>query len=92
MTIECPGCGATRGLHGERVADGIHVSCAGCGTNWIRHPDDCPECGSNSLASVRAPLFQKARGTQQSIIAYRIIKECQACGARFGSESEPNAT
>jgi len=59
---------------------------------WLRHPEACPECGKVALASVRAPLYQKARGTQQSIIAYRIVKECEACAARIGSGSEPNAT
>jgi primosomal protein N' len=92
MKIECPSCGAGSGLRGERAADGIRITCSACGTIWTRHPDECPECRAPALASVRAPLYQKARGTQQSIIAYRIIKECQACGARIGSESEPNAT
>jgi uncharacterized Zn finger protein len=92
MKIECPQCGADRGLRGEREDDGIRITCSSCGNVWPRHPDGCPECGERALASVRAPLYQKARGTQQSIIAYRIVKECQACGARIGSESEPNAT
>jgi hypothetical protein len=28
----------------------------------------------------REPLYQKARGTQQSIVGYRIVAECRACG------------
>jgi primosomal protein N' len=92
MKIECPQCGAGEGLRGERHDEGIRITCGSCGHVWMRFPDGCPECGERALASVRAPLYQKARGTQQSIIAYRIVQECQACGARFGSESEPNAT
>jgi len=92
MKIECPQCGATGCLSGQRDGEAIRITCGSCDKVWMRYPDACPECGENSLASVRAPLYQKARGTQQSIIAYRIVKECQACGARIGSESEPNAT
>ncbi|MGH2945790.1 MAG: hypothetical protein ACRDPC_05935 [Solirubrobacteraceae bacterium] len=92
MRIECPQCGATGGLSGQRDGEGIRITCGSCGNVWVRYPDACPECGEKALASVRAPLYQKARGTQQSIIAYRIVKECQVCGARIGSESEPNAT
>jgi len=92
MKIECPECGASSGLRGQREGEGIRITCASCGHAWLRHPDACPECGQVALASIRAPLYQKARGTQQSIIAYRIVKECQECGARIGSESEPNAT
>jgi hypothetical protein len=29
---------------------------------------------------VRKPLYQKARGTQQSIIGFRIAKQCSNCG------------
>jgi ribosomal protein S27AE len=92
MKIECPECGASSGLRGQREGEGIRITCGSCGNAWLRHPDACPECGLVALASIRAPLYQKARGTQQSIIAYRIVKECQECGARIGSESEPNAT
>jgi primosomal protein N' len=92
MRIECPQCGAGKGLRGERKDDAIQITCDSCGNVWLRHPDACPECGQPALASIRAPLFQKARGTQQSIIGYRIVKECQDCGARIGSESAPNAT
>lgn len=49
-------------------------------TVWQRHPDDCPRCGRRVLTSVRKPLIEKARGTQQSIIGYRIAKECSSCG------------
>ena len=48
------------------------------------------------MSDVRKPLLQKARGTQQSIIGYRTVKECPVCdrpqgatGWMSASEDEP---
>jgi hypothetical protein len=57
----------------------ISIACLTCGHRWQRNPDDCPQCGKSNLLPVRKPLFEKARGTQQSIIGYRIAKECSSC-------------
>jgi ssDNA-binding Zn-finger/Zn-ribbon topoisomerase 1 len=92
MIVSCPSCGATSGLKGKREGDDIRVTCSSCDHTWMRNPDRCPACGEDALAPIRAPLYEKARGTQQSIIAYRLIKECQECGHQLGTASEPNAT
>lgn len=82
IRIVCPSCGESQReqLKAERQGkDAIFIACLTCGHVWQRHPDDCPSCGKRTLTSVRKPLIEKARGTQQSIIGYRIAKECAAC-------------
>jgi ribosomal protein L37E len=80
MEIACPSCAETERLSGETRDDVIWITCATCGTAWARDPDVCADCGARSIADRREPLYQKARGTQQSIIGYRIVKECWSCG------------
>jgi hypothetical protein len=82
-TISCPRCGEEERLQGERRGETIVVRCEACGNAWSRDPDVCPRCGRRTLADRREPLMQKARGTQQSIIGFRIVKECYACDHRF---------
>jgi Zn ribbon nucleic-acid-binding protein len=76
--VACPECGATRNLKGRREDGVIVVSCQSCGHEWMRDPERCPTCGGDRHP-FRVPLLQKARGTQQSILAYRIEKRCLAC-------------
>jgi uncharacterized Zn finger protein len=78
--LTCPGCGEEKALRGEVREGTIWVRCERCSREWPREPDVCPSCGSRSLADRREPLYQKARGTQQSIIGYRILQECWKCG------------
>jgi Zn ribbon nucleic-acid-binding protein len=82
VSIACPECGATEGLRGERHEGVIWIDCSACGHRWPRNPDVCPRCGGTTIADMREPLFQKARGTQQSIVGYRIVQECWKCGYR----------
>lgn len=84
--IRCPNCGERDELRGERQRAAIWITCDRCDTAWLRDPDLCPSCGKRSVSDRREPLIQKARGTQQSIIGYRIVKECWACGWRSESE------
>jgi len=77
--ISCPSCGERDDLAGEKRDEAIWITCGSCSTEWLRDPDVCPSCAERSVADRRVPLFQKARGTQQSIIGYRITKECWAC-------------
>jgi uncharacterized Zn finger protein len=80
VAISCPACGEQEALRGERREETIWVRCHSCGCEWPRNRDVCPECGRPTLADKREPLIQKARGTQQSIIGYRIVQECWNCG------------
>ena len=83
-TIACPACGEEELLRGIRRGETVVVRCQGCGNEWSRDPDVCPRCGRRSIVDRREPLMQKARGTQQSIIGYRIVKDCYSCGYRGG--------
>lgn len=78
--ITCPACGEADDLRGETRDGAIWIACGSCRTEWSRDPDRCEACGERTIADRREPLMQKARGTQQSIIGYRIVKECWACG------------
>jgi len=76
--VQCPECGEGKALKGRREDDVIHVTCQACGHEWLRDPERCPTCGGARHA-FRVPLLHKARGTQQSILAYRIEKRCPIC-------------
>jgi len=76
--FECPGCGKSKHLKGEREADLVRINCGACGHHWVHDPWACPTCGEK-MHPARKPLLQKARGTQQSIIGYRIEKVCAGC-------------
>lgn len=80
--IACPSCGETERLRGTRHGETIVVVCEACGHEWERNPDVCPNCGKRTISDQRVPLIQKARGTQQSIVGYRVVKECSSCGHR----------
>lgn len=82
-TIACTACGEQERLRGEPRGETILVRCEACGNEWARDPDICASCGKRTLSDQREPLIQKARGTQQSIIGFRIVKECYSCGHRF---------
>ena len=82
IQIQCPECGESERarLRARRDGERIFLTCESCDTSWERHPDACPECGERGLVPKRMPLFQKARGTQQSIIGYYMAKHCGKCG------------
>lgn len=80
LSLTCPSCGENERLRGSRRGELILVRCEACGHEWKRDPDACPRCGSRDVVDRREPLFQKARGTQQSIVAFRVVQECNACG------------
>ena len=80
IEIRCPTCGEEENLRGTSRDGAIWITCEQCQTEWLRDPDRCDSCGKRTIADRREPLMQKARGTQQSIIGYRIVKECWSCG------------
>lgn len=86
--IRCPSCGEEDALRGNRGDGGrVVITCGGCGHEWVRNLDVCPRCGHRSIADVREALTQKARGTQQSIVGFRIIRTCWSCGFRDDDET-----
>lgn len=88
-TFACPSCGARRNLEGRRDGELVHITCHECGTEWTHDPWACDSCGGR-LEAVRRPLLQKARGTQQSIIGYNVIRVCPRCDPE--PEIETSAT
>jgi Zn ribbon nucleic-acid-binding protein len=92
VNIACPECRATDRLRGQQHDGVICITCGGCGHRWPRDRDICPGCGAKTIADRREPLLQKARGTQQSIIGYRIVYECWSCGYRSGAPGARSAT
>jgi uncharacterized Zn finger protein len=76
----CPSCGETEKLRGTRKDGSILLRCETCGHRWKRDLAACPRCGSHLVVDRREPLMQKARGTQQSIVGFRIVRECSSCG------------
>ncbi|MGB0872215.1 MAG: hypothetical protein ACPGWS_01600 [Solirubrobacterales bacterium] len=88
--IECPSCGADKGLKGKREGnregDVVNVTCGSCGHEFVHDPWECAKCGGR-LDAVRRPLLQKARGTQQSIIGYNVLKVCPVCDPEIEIES-----
>lgn len=90
IDISCPNCDEREHLKGEREDGRIFITCGACGHRWERHTDACPRCGSRSLVPKRIPVLQKARGTQQSIIGYRMGKECNSCD--WASEGPPETS
>lgn len=80
VELRCPRCGEAEDLRGEQREETIWIRCGACTHEWPRDRDVCPRCGERSIADRREPLFRKSRGTQQSIIGYRIVQECWRCG------------
>lgn len=89
LAVECPSCGETdrARMKPRREGDALFVTCTVCGEEWEHHSDRCPQCGERTLVPMRVPLLQKARGTQQSIIGYRMARRCSACD--WASEGPP---
>lgn len=83
VSFECPSCGERKQLRGKRDGDVVHVTCQACKHQWTHDPWRCSRCGG-SLEAVRRPLLQKARGTQQSIIGYSMLKHCPQCDPEHG--------
>lgn len=82
-SFACPECGEQETLRGQQREGVIWIRCGRCAHEWRRDRDVCAQCGRRSMADRREPLLQKARGTQQSIVGFRIVAECWACGYRL---------
>lgn len=90
IDIHCPECEERERLKGEREDGRVFITCEACGHRWERHSDRCPDCGKRSLVPMRVPVLQKARGTQQSIIGYRMGKQCNSCN--WASDGPPETS
>lgn len=92
IEIRCPRCRESERLEARRERGLPRITCLACGHAWTRDEHTCPSCGERQLKPSRVPLIQKARGTQQSIIGYRIAKRCASCGWESEQAEEPPAS
>lgn len=82
MEIACPSCGESEALSGERLDEGIHLTCGACGHQWIRDPRPrCSQCGATDMRAVPLAIVEKSRGTQLSVVGTRTIHLCERCDA-----------
>jgi transposase-like protein len=81
--LVCPACHTDDHLSGERHGELIRITCTACDLTWDRDPARhvCPTCGRDDVRAVAQPYVEKARGTQLSITAMRIVYLCHACDA-----------
>ena len=79
---DCPQCGETEDLRGERLADSIRLRCQTCGASWDRPlTPRCKTCGGDDMQAVPKAIVEKGRGTQLSVVGTRTIHLCSDCDA-----------
>lgn len=78
----CPTCRTDEHLDGERHGDLIRITCSACELTWDRDPAPrCPTCGGSEMTAAPEAVWEKARGSQLSIVSIRVIHLCEACDA-----------
>ncbi|MEO1064247.1 MAG: hypothetical protein AAFZ07_22735 [Actinomycetota bacterium] len=76
----CPVCEFDDELRGERDDDVIHVTCERCDVTWVRDlTPRCPTCGSTDVWATAQAVWEKARGSQLSIVSVRPVNVCPTC-------------
>ncbi len=79
---ECPACGETERLSGDRDGELIHLQCEACGEKWDRSLDPvCKRCGGTDMQAVPKAIVEKSRGTQLSVVGIRTVHLCSVCDA-----------
>ena len=94
MAPNCPNCGETEKLRGDRQGDVIRLSCLACRSEWDRNlKPTCQKCGSTDMQQVPLAILEKGRGTQLSVVGTRPIHLCSDCDAetlRSYHQNRPN--
>jgi len=79
---ECPSCGESDRLQGDRDGEVIHLRCESCGEAWDREPvPTCKQCGGTDMQAVPKAIVEKSRGTQLSVVGTRTVHLCSVCDA-----------
>ena len=79
---ECPDCGESERLAGNRDGEVIHLRCEACGNEWDRQVNPtCKKCGGDDMQEVPMAIVEKSRGTQLSVVGTRPVHLCSACDA-----------
>ncbi|WCO66226.1 DUF6300 family protein [Iamia majanohamensis] len=80
--LVCPRCRSDDHLSGTRQGEVIRITCSACDLTWDRDPSPrCPACGGEAMVSVPEAVWEKARGTQLSIVSIRVVSLCESCDA-----------
>lgn len=75
----CPGCGEDERLHGRTVDDDIEVTCATCGSTWLRGTPHCRECGRAGGVTLPQRMTRHPRGTLLAVVGVRDTLLCPTC-------------
>ena len=92
--VECPVCGESEDLSGDRGDEAIRITCGQCGQKWERSPTPrCQVCGGDDLQEVPVAIVEKSRGTQLSVVGVRVVELCWVCDVetiRRWQDNRPN--
>jgi ssDNA-binding Zn-finger/Zn-ribbon topoisomerase 1 len=78
--VSCPSCGEDEALRGERVDDGVCVTCETCRAEWTRFPGrTCDRCGGTEVWFGLRALVERSRGTQVSVVGTVDVTMCWSC-------------
>jgi ribosomal protein L37AE/L43A len=81
--IVCPNCSSDEHLSGERRGDLIRLTCSACELVWDRDPSpSCPTCGNRDVRPVPQAVWEKARGSQLSIVSLNTVYLCPDCDSQ----------
>ena len=79
---DCPACGESERLAGNRDGELIHLQCEACGKQWDRQINPtCKQCGGTDMQEVPLAIVEKSRGTQLSVVGTRAVHLCSKCDA-----------
>jgi ssDNA-binding Zn-finger/Zn-ribbon topoisomerase 1 len=80
--IVCPTCESDEHLAGTPHGKLIRLTCSECNLTWDRDPSPrCAACGTADVRAVPQAVWEKARGSQLSIVSIRVIYLCPDCDA-----------
>jgi hypothetical protein len=78
--VECPRCGETERLRGDRRDEGVEVVCEACECRWPRVPGmTCDRCGGSQVWRGSRALVERSRGTQLSVVGRVDAVLCWVC-------------
>ena len=80
---ECPACGESERLSGNRQGEVIRLQCEACGNKWDRQLNPtCKKCGGDDMQEAPMAIVEKSRGTQLSVVGTRAVNLCSVCDAK----------
>jgi hypothetical protein len=86
--LRCPSCGEGERLTGTTVNGDIQVTCASCGTTWVRGDTRCKTCGGVEVRTRPQAMSRTPRGNQRSVVGWRQVPLCPRCDHQAITKSE----